>query len=269
MAARRIEVSVGDKYGMLSIISELPSRNRASGGTSRFFQCRCECGNELSVQFKNLRKGHTRSCGCYRSSVPYPPERLEKMRLANASRDDYHGMEDSSEYSIWRGIKKRCYLKSHRAYPGYGGRGIVICSGWRSSFKSFFADMGERPSLDHSIDRIDGDGNYSCGHCEECLLKGWTANCRWATRAEQRRNAKNIRMLTFQGETMCLKDMAGKYGMTKGQLHSRLEAGWSLQEALLTPVRQWLGDKKFHQVPESERNAEWRRDAERRASRPS
>lgn len=277
MTFRKIEVLVGDKYGSLVIVSELPSRKRASGGTSRFFLCRCECGKEVSVAFCNLRTGHTRSCGCSRAvpysaerlekaSVPYSPERLEKFRSMISARDDYHGMNGTSEHSIWKGIKKRCYLKSHRAYPGYGGRGIVICAGWRSSFKTFFADMGARPSLDHSIDRRDGNLNYSCGHCEECVKNGWPANCRWATRAEQRRNAKNIRMLTFQGETMCMADWAKRKGMSKAALSARLDK-MSVEDALRLPVRDWRGDRKFNQVPEAQRDWDWRRDAKRRAER--
>ena len=66
---------------------------------------------------------------------------------------------------------------------------------------------------------------------------------------------------------MCLKDMATKYGMKKGQLHYRLSAGWSLSDALLTPVRAMLTDKQFMQIPESQRNCDWRREAERRSAR--
>lgn len=172
-------------------------------------------------------------------------------------------------YEIWRGMKRRCFRVTATDYAAYGGRGIVVCDGWKNSFAEFLEDMGERPSSDHSIDRKNGDGNYSCGHCKECSANGWPANCRWATRAEQRRNQKDVRFLEFRDDRLCLKDMAEKYGLTKSQLHNRLSAGWSLSDALLTPVRQWHGDKKFHQVPESERDAEWRRDAERRANRPS
>lgn len=241
MGSRRIEVSVGDKYGSLTIISELPSRKRASGGTSRMFLCRCECGEEREVSFGNLRKGHTRSCGCSRA-VPYSQERIGKARQAASFRDNYHGMKDSSEYGIWEGMKDRCYKPRTRGYKSYGGRGIAVCFGWRSSFKSFFADIGERPSASHSIDRIDGDGNYSCGHCDECIANGWPANCRWATRAEQRRNAKNVRMLTFQGETMCMADWAKRKGMSKSALSARL-GKMSVEYALREPVREWRGDR--------------------------
>ena len=257
MPVRRVDVPVGTEFGRLVVVRELPTRKHLSGGTKRWFLCRCDCGVEKEVRLGNLRSGHTVSCGRHSA----PPTGSDPTKRA-----DYHGMKDSSEYGIWEGMKDRCYKPRTRGYKGYGGRGIAVCSAWRSSFKSFFEDIGARPSSDHSIDRIDGDGNYSCGHCEECIEKGWVANCRWATRAEQRRNQKDVRMLTFQGETMCMADWAKRKGMSKGALWARLDK-MSVEEALRKPVREWKGDKKFQQVPESERDAEWRRDAERRLAR--
>lgn len=264
MASVRVEVPIGTEFGRLVVISELPVRTHLSGGTQRWFRCRCDCGEEREVRLGHLRSGHTSSCGRHQGS--HTPSSLEKMRLANTQRADYHGMKGSPEWSVWRGIKRRCYQVSATGYSNYGGRGIAMCSSWKSSFKTFIYDMGKRPSLEHSIDRIDNDGNYSCGHCDECIEKSWPANCRWATIAEQRRNARNIRMLTFQGETMCMADWAKRKGMSKGALFARLEK-MSVEVALREPVRQCRGDQRFYQVPESERDSEWRRDAERRASR--
>ena len=200
----------------------------------RWFRCICECGRETEVRLSNLRSGKTRSCGHH--SVP--------------PTFNYHGMQDSREYGIWRGAKKRCYNRRARGYANYGGRGIVMCSGWKSSFKAFYEDMGPRPSARHSIDRKDGNGHYSCGHCEECVANGWVANCCWATRGEQRRNSKNVRMLTFGGETMCIADWAKRKGMCKSALLGRLSRGMSVEEALRTPVRQWRSDEQFKRVPE-------------------
>lgn len=72
-------------------------------------------------------------------------------------------------------MRARCHNPKDRAYPGYGGRGIVVCDRWRWSFLAFLADMGERPS-GTTLDRIDGSGNYEPG------------NCRWASVAEQTEN---------------------------------------------------------------------------------
>ena len=81
-----------------------------------------------------------------------------------------------TEYTIWAGMKDRCYRPRNHKYPRYGGRGISVCDRWRDSFEAFLADMGRRPSRGHSIDRINNDGNYEPG------------NCRWATAIEQVHN---------------------------------------------------------------------------------
>jgi hypothetical protein len=92
------------------------------------------------------------------------------------------------EYKAWSRIKSRCHNPNADKYGSYGAKGIVVCEGWRNSYVSFLTDMGRRPTRDHSIDRRDNDGNYSCGHCEECRRNGWPANCRWATFRQRQAN---------------------------------------------------------------------------------
>lgn len=85
---------------------------------------------------------------------------------------------------IWRGMHDRCENKNNNNYSNYGGRGISVCKEW-SDFERFANDMGRRPTYEHSIDRIDVNGNYE------------PSNCRWATQKEQMNNTRLSLILTL------------------------------------------------------------------------
>ena len=120
---------------------------------------------------------------------------------------------------VWMGMRCRCSNEGGVAFKHYGGRGIVVCERWES-FDAFASDMGERPSRDHSLDRIDNDGPYS------------PENCRWATMAEQTRNKRSNVFLTLNGETLIVADWAARTGIPHWTIRRRKRAGWTDERSL-------------------------------------
>lgn len=117
------------------------------------------------------------------------------------------------EYRCYTSIKTRCYNKNCPPYKNYGGRGIKMCDRWLGAdgFINFLSDMGERPSPDASLDRIDNDGDYS------------PENCRWADIKTQNNNRRTNKLLTHNGETLTETQWAEKIGVNRGTLHQRLK----------------------------------------------
>jgi hypothetical protein len=133
-------------------------------------------------------------------------------------------MSYTPEFGIWKGIIERCTAPKSKYYQNYGGRGIYVCAQWRYSFKSFFADMGPRPSLGLSIERTDNNGPYS------------KDNCVWATRTQQGRNKRNNHLLTYQGNTKPISQWAQELGVLPVRIHNRLRYGFPI-ELVLEPRR--------------------------------
>lgn len=138
-----------------------------------------------------------------------------------------YGAGLTKEYAAWQEVKRRCYRKTDKSFKWYGGRGISMCQRWRESYAAFLEDMGRAPSRDHSIDRIDNNGNYT------------PDNCRWATRVEQARNTRWNLALTVNGITATCIEWAERTGIRPATIRTRKALGWSDVDAVTKPVRRW------------------------------
>lgn len=103
--------------------------------------------------------------------------------------------EDRKNNPLWNcynGMLQRCFNKNSPAYHNYGGRGITVCSGWVGipGFSNYCELLGAKLGPEYSVDRIDNDGNYSCGNCDQCYEEGWELNVKWSTRRQQANNRR-------------------------------------------------------------------------------
>jgi hypothetical protein len=125
-----------------------------------------------------------------------------------------HGLSSTIEYSAWAGARRRCHLKTNKAYADYGGRGIVMCEAWRNDFLQFLSDMGKKPHPALTLERRDNNQGYN------------PQNCYWATKAQQawnrrsskltERKARHIRW--FHKKGWGFKRLGKIYGVDKGHI---------------------------------------------------
>ena len=160
-----------EKYHRLEVIKEVEPKVYPNGRKIKKVLCKCDCGNEKILFLDAIKRGTTKSCGCLRK---------ESTTDFNRRTKKVHGhrqTKNTKTYTTWLSMKQRCLNPNHTFYSYYGGRNITICDRWKSSFKNFLEDMGERPE-GKTLDRINSNGNYEPN------------NCKWSTSKEQISNRR-------------------------------------------------------------------------------
>lgn len=220
---KRIVVNKGDRYGHLSVISEVESQ-RIGGQIKRMIKCQCDCGNITILELGKLQSGHTISCGCYRQT-------------ANRERSQTHGLTHSRIFNIWSSMRQRCCNSNRPGYKHYGGRGIKVCEEW-NVFETFY-EWAIKNGYDESLtlDRIDTNGNYEPN------------NCRWTTWKVQQNNRRNNRLVEINGVVRTLQQWADISGIRQSTILCRLNRG-VLGECLVTPANIASNGYKLNEIKE-------------------
>ena len=141
-----------------------------------------------------------------------------------------HGLSRTPTYRSWVSMLGRCRDPDHVGFKNYGGKGIKVCERWHS-LSNFIADMGMRPSLDHSIERIRSSEDYAPG------------NCRWATIVEQNNNTTRNHFIEFNGKRQTLAQWAREIRVPHDTLRHRIYSGWPTDKALTTPLRKRIDNR--------------------------
>lgn len=139
-------------------------------------------------------------------------------------------IKDKRLYSKWYSTKEKCENPKHTAYPRYGAKGIKVCERWQNYenfendlLESFLKHIEEYGIKNTTLDRYpDKEGNYEPN------------NVRWATMKEQQNNKTNNRMITKE---LNVTQFAEKYNIPYSVVLARLNAGWSIERIINTPIK--------------------------------
>jgi len=185
--------------------------------------CQCDCGNEIIVLGYDLKRGHTKSCGC-----------LQKEQIIKSNTKHGHAKRGkiTGFYKSWYHMIQRCTNPNNKDWKDYGGRGITVCKRWRNSFSDFLEDMGECPK-GLTLGRIDNDKGY------------YKKNCKWAINKEQARNKQNSLFVPHNREKRLLIELCEEHNMPYRLVYERIyRSGWTVKEALTTPVKKYKTKRK-------------------------
>ena len=184
-----------------------------------YFDCVCDCGTKRSVCGLSLRKGQSKSCGCY-------------MKEQTGKATKTHGDSTTRLYKIWSTMLSRCETKSQTVYKHYGGRGVKVCPEWHN-YLAFKKWANENNYSDvFTLDRIDVNGDYE------------PSNCRWVTMKKQANNRRTNRIIVCNDISHTLAEWSEITNINPETIGYRLNRGWDTHKALFTPARRLKNGNK-------------------------
>jgi hypothetical protein len=189
---------VGKIFGNLEVLKEFPIKGRIQ------WVCKCLlCGKEEVRTGYGFNKNTNK--GCINCS-------LKK-----------HGYTKTKIYASWFQMKERCNNPKSIGYKNYGARGIKVCERWLS-FSNFLSDMGQKPSSNFSLDRINNNGNYEPN------------NCKWSTQMEQCNNMRKNRLINIDGKINTFSNWCKFYKIKYATAFARIKRGMEIKTAFTKEV---------------------------------
>lgn len=156
----------------------------------------CRCGKSYVGIGTDVKRGLIKSCGCQK----------DEAIIATGKANTIHGISKTITATSWTAMMQRCYNSKTKAYEAYGAVGIKPCEFIRSTPVNLILAIGERPSVEYSLDRINNDFGYCCGKCAECMTNGLPSNLKWSTRKQQNNNRKCCKKMEINGQTKTLSE---------------------------------------------------------------
>jgi len=184
------------KFGKLTICSHAWSEKGVG-----LYLCKCDCGTIKTYRGCNVISGNTISCWCI-------------------NRPNHSSKTNQMEYYILKSAQHRCENCSDPRYKDYGGRWIQ----YKLTYDTLINCIGRRPSMKHTLDRIDNHGNY----------EPW--NIKWSTKKEQSRNMRTNVKYLYKWGIQTLSEISEKIWVKASTLRYRIKRWWSLEKALSTPT---------------------------------
>lgn len=227
-AKSRINDISGQRFGRLVAIEHAGRVVNQNGFRTTLWRCKCDCGKESIVRYPLLVTGNTRSCGCLeRENKERMMKIAQQANRKSVSKDFIGKLEDHPLYKIWKSMLMRCNNPHVKNYNNYGGRGIKVCDRWSGDlgFENFVNDMGERPTPEHTLDRVDYNGDYE------------PSNCRWATHEAQCNNKRNNSYVVLNGEEITCAQLCKRYGFYYTYVTYQLRQGIDINFIIKNQLR--------------------------------
>lgn len=145
---------VGQKYGMLTVLSVDQPQRSPNGTLKQMLRCKCDCGQELVVSYSHLKAGQ-KSCGCIKHVAKY--EDLTGCKFGKLLVEKHLGrvlIGSNAQYSqLWKcacDCGNRCLVNSRDLKSG--------------NTKSCGCIQGETLRSKH-LNQYDLSGRYGIGYC--------------------------------------------------------------------------------------------------------